>query len=91
MTPWLHTAAALTTVLGLVSACVAHVAVGRFRTSLGVLLDFLTAAGLIKLADEPSWGRVAAAAGVIAVRKLITTRLGRPLLDGTRRADHRPA
>ncbi|GAA2499716.1 hypothetical protein [Streptomyces gobitricini] len=78
MTAWLHTAALLTTAAGLLSACVAYLSTKQVRVSLGLLLDFLTAAGLIRLADEPSWGSIAAAAAVIGIRRLVATRLGRP-------------
>ncbi|MEV6961686.1 hypothetical protein AB0M97_21290 [Streptomyces sp. NPDC051207] len=81
MTAWLHPAAVLTTAAGLLSACVAYVSTRQARVSMGVLLDFLTAAGLIRLADEPSWESIAAAAAVITIRKLIATRLGRHPVD----------
>ncbi|MDN3293997.1 DUF1622 domain-containing protein [Streptomyces ficellus] len=77
MTAWLHTAAMLATAAGVLSACAAYLATRQVRLSLGVLLDFLTAAGLIRLADEPSWSSIATAAAVIGLRKLIATRLGR--------------
>lgn len=42
----------------------------RLGRVLPVLLDFLTAAGLIRLAADVSWGSILAAAAVIAVRKI---------------------
>ncbi|MEJ1213062.1 hypothetical protein [Streptomyces sp. CCNWLW237] len=84
MTDWLHVAAVLTTVTGLLSASLTYTVTRQVSVSLGVLLDFLSAAGLIRLADDPSWGSIAAAAAVIAVRKLIGPNLGRP-------PDHRAA
>ncbi len=38
--------------------------------ALAVLLDLLLAAGLLRLAAEPTWTRLATAAAVVAVRKL---------------------
>ncbi|MER5213597.1 hypothetical protein ABT063_24255 [Streptomyces sp. NPDC002838] len=70
------------TAAGLLSTGVVYTSIKQVHLSLGVLLDFLTAAGLIRLADEPSWGSVTAAAAVITIRKLITTRLGRHPLTG---------
>ncbi|WP_338895371.1 hypothetical protein WBG99_06360 [Streptomyces sp. TG1A-60] len=84
MTTWLQTAAVLTTAAGLIGAGAAYMSTRQVRVSLGVLLDFLTAAGLIRLADEPSWGSIAAATAVIAIRRLLATRLGRHPLDRPR-------
>ncbi|MET9155580.1 hypothetical protein ABZX82_30535 [Streptomyces griseoflavus] len=75
MTAALHLAALTTTVFGLVASAVVLVAARRPRAALAVLLDFLTAAGLLRLTGEPSWDAVAAATAVIAVRKLVTAGL----------------
>lgn len=72
VTATLHAAAVLTAGLGLVAALAILALVRRFGTALAVLLDFLTAAGLLRLAGDPSWDTVTAAAAVIAVRKLAT-------------------
>lgn len=75
MTTVLELAALATTAFGLVAASVVLAASRRLMPALAVLLDFLTAAGLLRLAGEPSWNTIAAAAAVIAVRKLITAGL----------------
>ncbi|MTE22011.1 hypothetical protein F0L17_23435 [Streptomyces sp. TRM43335] len=76
----LHLAALTVTALGLTAALVAFAAAGRLRTAMAVLLDFLTAAGLLRLAGDPNWDTIAAAAAVIAIRKLVAAGLyaGRP-------------
>ncbi len=43
----------------------------RLRTGLGVLLDLLLAAGLLRLAAQPTWTGIATAAAIVAVRKLV--------------------
>ncbi|MFG3497676.1 hypothetical protein [Streptomyces sp. NPDC047928] len=82
MTTWLHAGAVAATLAGLLSAASAYAAIRRVRVALGVFLDFLTAAGLLRLADEPSWGSIAAAAAVIAIRKVIAGGFGRSALRG---------
>jgi hypothetical protein len=60
-------------VLGaLVSAMVVLVAIREWMVALAVMLDLLTAAGLLRLAADPSVTRVLSAATVLAVRRLIT-------------------
>jgi hypothetical protein len=46
----------------------------RWRITLPITLELWTAAGLLRLCGEPSWSRIAAAASVIAVRRLIMLR-----------------
>ncbi|MCZ2523538.1 DUF1622 domain-containing protein [Streptomyces sp. SCUT-3] len=75
MTAVLHSAALAVTAMGLLAVLPAFRASGSIRSALAVLLDFLTAAGLLRLAGDPSWDSVALAAAVIAVRKLVTTGL----------------
>ncbi|MDG9702858.1 hypothetical protein [Streptomyces sp. DH37] len=75
MTAVLHLAALVTTAFGLVAGAVVLAAARRPMPALAVLLDFLTAAGLLRLAGEPSWDTIAAAAAVIAVRRLVATGL----------------
>ncbi|MFJ8665475.1 hypothetical protein [Streptomyces sp. NPDC093600] len=87
MTPWLQTAAVLITAAGLVSAAAAYRLTRTARQALAVLLDFLTAAGLIRLAGEPSWNSILLAASIIALRKLLGAglSLSRPMtVRGTR-------
>ncbi|MCI0385736.1 hypothetical protein [Streptomyces sp. CNQ085] len=78
MTTVLDLAALATTAFGLVAAAVVFAEARRLVPALAVLLDFLTAAGLLRLAGDPSWGTIAAAAAVIAVRKLVTAGLHAP-------------
>jgi hypothetical protein len=71
MNAWPQTAAVLITALGLVAAAAAWRLTHTVRGALAVLLDFLTAAGLLRLAGEPSWDSVLLAAAVIALRRLL--------------------
>ncbi|MFH0241296.1 hypothetical protein ACGRHY_02375 [Streptomyces sp. HK10] len=75
MTTALNLAALATTAFGLVAAAVVLAAARRLAPTLAVLLDFLTAAGLLRLAGDPNWSTIAAAAAVIAIRKLVTAGL----------------
>ncbi|MER7309904.1 DUF1622 domain-containing protein [Streptomyces griseoluteus] len=71
MNAWLQAGAVLITGLGLVAAAAAWRLTHSVRAALAVLLDFLTAAGLLRLAGEPSWDSTIVAAAVIALRKLL--------------------
>ncbi|MER5838840.1 hypothetical protein ABT099_00715 [Streptomyces prasinus] len=75
MTALLHLAALAATAFGLVAAAVVFATARRLRPVLAVLLDFLIAAGLLRLAGETSWEAIATTAAVIAVRKLVTAGL----------------
>lgn len=77
MSALLQGAAQLTTVLGL--ACAALVLIRRHdvRNALAVLLEFLLAAGLLRLADHPTYRSLATAAAIVVVRKLVTIGLRR--------------
>ncbi|CAL9336646.1 hypothetical protein SUDANB15_00175 [Streptomyces sp. enrichment culture] len=75
MTALLHLAALAVTAFGLVASAVVLVAARRLMAGLVVLLDFLIAAGLLRLAGEPSWDAIVTVATVIAVRKLVTAGL----------------
>ncbi|WP_374984770.1 hypothetical protein [Streptomyces fradiae] len=72
MNTWAQGAALLVTAAGLVAAPAAYRMVGDARRALAVLLDFLTAAGLVRLSGDLSWNGVLTAAAVIALRHLIT-------------------
>ena len=54
------------------------------RLALGVLLDFLLAAGLLRLIQRVTAGTLLAAAAVVAVRRLLV--IG-PAAQDTRRAE----
>ncbi|MFH9656899.1 hypothetical protein ACH4NF_01045 [Streptomyces sp. NPDC017248] len=75
MNTWPESAAVLTAGLGLVAAATAWRLAGALRQGLAVLLDFLTAAGLLRLAGTPSWDTIALAATVITLRKLLSASL----------------
>jgi hypothetical protein len=70
--------------LALVAGALALVSTRRPALALGVLLDLLLAAGLLRLAAEPTWTSIATAAAVVALRRLIGAGLragGRVLAD----------
>ena len=71
MTTILDTAALAVTAAGILAAAVALLVTRRPRAALPVLLDLLTAAGLLRLAGTPHWGQLASAAAVVALRHLI--------------------
>lgn len=73
------------TLLGLVSTALVLVRNRGVRLPLGVLLDFLLAAGLLRLAAHPSPRALASAALVVAVRKVATLGLTRPRGSRVRR------
>ncbi|WP_226909377.1 DUF1622 domain-containing protein [Georgenia ruanii] len=70
----LSTLALAAVAAGLVVAAGAVLVVG-VRAAIGVLLDFLLAAGLLRLAAEPGWSSLLTTALVVAVRHLITAGL----------------
>ncbi|MDW6064647.1 hypothetical protein SAZ11_50430 [Streptomyces sp. FXJ1.4098] len=83
----LSQAALVVTALGLVAAVLVAVRRHRVQPAVAVLSDFLLAAGLIRLAGQPTWGSLAVAAATAGVRVLLNVNL-RNLsvrLDGDRR------
>jgi hypothetical protein len=72
------------TAAGLLAAAVVLTATRRPAFALTVLLDFLLAAGLLRLTGQPGWTALATAAAVVAVRRLvgIGLRAGRPGTSG---------
>lgn len=76
MSPLLDDAALLVAVLGLVCGLVTLVRLRDVLLAFGVLLDFLIAAGLIRLAGDLTFRGLVAVALVIAVRKLVMRALG---------------
>ncbi|MFF5637057.1 hypothetical protein [Streptomyces sp. NPDC012825] len=75
MNTWLHAASVLITACGLLCAAAAYRISRAFRSALAVLLDFLTAAGLVGLAGDPSWDSILQAAAVVVLRRLLGTGL----------------
>ena len=74
MTDLLRTAALICTAMGVLASGL--VLLGR-RTGLAlrVLLDFLLAAGLLRLSARPDWPELGAAVVIIAVRRLLGSSL----------------
>ena len=75
MTAVLQQAAVLVSLLGLLSAVCVGVRLRRIQPTIALLTDFLLAAGLIRLAAEPSWMSLAIAAVTVAVRMLVNAGL----------------
>ncbi|WP_432548122.1 hypothetical protein [Kineococcus sp. SYSU DK004] len=67
----LDLAALTVSAAALVSAVVVLLSTRRPSAALPVLLDLLTAAGLLRLAADPSWQRIAGAAAIVALRHLL--------------------
>ncbi|SDD39770.1 Protein of unknown function [Geodermatophilus telluris] len=75
--------------LALVAGTVALAATRRPALALAVLLDLLLAAGLLRLAAEPTWTSLGTAAAIVALRRLIGAGLragGRTLASAAPRA-----
>ncbi|MFF0739273.1 hypothetical protein ACFYVL_02630 [Streptomyces sp. NPDC004111] len=87
MSTWPQTAAVLVAVLGAVAAAAAWRLTRTVRRALAVLLDFLTAAALLRLAGQPSWYAVALAAAVVALRGILGPALAGPDRGARGRAD----
>lgn len=68
----IQAAALVCTLLGLLSAAAVLVRSRDGRLCLKVLLDFLASAGLLRLADDPTWRTILTAVTVIAIRKLVS-------------------
>lgn len=68
-------AALAATAAGLVAGALALAVTRRPAAALGVLLDLLLAAGLLRLAGDPGWSTISAAAVVVLLRHLIGTGL----------------
>jgi uncharacterized membrane protein len=72
-----HDAALIVTAGGLIVAAVALVRTRRAPLALALLLDFFTAAALLRLVGEPSWPALGAAALTIVIRQLASHALTR--------------
>ena len=77
MSAALQTASAVCVVLGLLSATAVLLRRAGRLAAVGVLLEFLLAAGLLRLADDPTWRQLAAAAVVVGLRRLLTAGMRR--------------
>ena len=65
------TAALVVTAAGLVAAALTAAATRRPLVALKVLLDFLLAAGLLRLTGDPDWATLLTAAVIVALRRLL--------------------
>ena len=77
MTAVLQAAAALCGLLGLVSGGVVLLWARDLRLAVRVLLEFLLAAGLLRLSGDPGWRALLVAAAVVGLRRLVVVGLGR--------------
>ncbi|MFJ8631217.1 hypothetical protein [Streptomyces sp. NPDC093568] len=66
----IEAASLLVTGLGVVSFLTAYAVTRTIRVALALLLDFLTAAGLLRLAGDLSWSAIVQTVAIIAVRKV---------------------
>ncbi|MGC4856289.1 hypothetical protein ACLQ24_23640 [Micromonospora sp. DT4] len=66
------------TASALVAGVVTALCTGAVRVAVRVLLDLLTAAGLLRLANDPAWGGLAAAVAIVALRQLLAAALSLP-------------
>ena len=64
-------AALLCAVLGLVCAAAVLARTRQPGQALPVLLEFLLAAGLLRLTSDATWGALATAAAIVGVRRLV--------------------
>ncbi|MEV4756120.1 hypothetical protein AB0J86_13550 [Micromonospora sp. NPDC049559] len=67
--------ATLLTAAGLAAAGIVLVATGSWRAAIRILLDLLTAAGLIRLAGARDWPALAGAAAIVVLRQLLSATL----------------
>lgn len=84
MTGLIGTAALAVTVAALVSAAATLVATRRLLIALGVLLDMLLAASLLRLALNPSPAQLGGTALLVLVKRLASAGLRRATADRTR-------
>jgi uncharacterized membrane protein len=75
MTALLREAALVCTALGILSALAVLTRARDVRLSVGVLLDFLLAAGLLQLSADPTVQALVTAAVIVALRRLLGFRL----------------
>ncbi len=90
MTALLLDAALLVTAAGLVSATLVLGRTRDLRVSMKVLLEFLLAAGLLRLTHEPTWRKIAVAAGIVGVRRLLSFGLAQTVASNASHASQSP-
>ncbi|MDP9845442.1 hypothetical protein [Streptosporangium lutulentum] len=74
-----QTGVTLIVAAGLVCALAALLAGGGPRTAMAVLLDFLLAAGLLRLSEAQTWTAVAVAALTVVIRKVAVAGFSLPV------------
>jgi len=75
MTAVFHAAALFVTAAGLVAAAIALARTRQVPLPLAILLDFFTAASLLRLAGSPTWASLGTAALTIVIRQLASRSL----------------
>ena len=75
MSDLLQVGALVCTLLGLLSGVLVLAVSRDARLALRVLLEFLLAAGLLRLSDDPTWRQLAVAAAVVVLRRLLSRQL----------------
>ncbi|MGY1845613.1 hypothetical protein [Modestobacter sp. SYSU DS0875] len=80
----------LLSALALVAGALTLAASRRPALALGVLLDLLLAAGLLRMAGDPDWQSIATAAALVALRHLAGAGLRIGARSWTPRAGRRP-
>lgn len=75
-------------IAGIVLGLAALAVFGKPLPALRVMLELLTAAGLLRLSVDASWAAIAAAAALIALRKTLTHSLIADLTAAPWRARH---
>jgi uncharacterized membrane protein len=76
MTQVLNAGALALTAAAVVAGALVLVVTRQLRQALPVLLEFLTAAGLLRLSASPTWTSLLVAAAVVGLRHLLTAGLG---------------
>jgi hypothetical protein len=66
----IHDVALLVTAAGLVAAALALARTRQIPWAIAILLDFFTAAGLLRLVGPPTWSSLATVALTISVRQV---------------------
>ncbi|MGY1638248.1 hypothetical protein ACI78V_16505 [Geodermatophilus sp. SYSU D00742] len=89
--PVVGTAATLVVGAALVAGVLTLAATRRPPLALGVLLDLLVAAGLLRLVGDPSWQALVTAAAIVVLRRLIGASLRSARRSWSGRADDEPA
>lgn len=73
--PWIDMSSAAFAAAGVIVLLLAALFRLRWESVVPVTLELWTAAGLLRLMGEPTWSRIAAAASIVMIRRLITPAL----------------